>query len=184
MDEAKNLHALPTQEKWIKLSNNEVKHIFMYYILIFLASLALCVFLISSLFPPEDKGIELDCLILFSFTFGLLGSIFYYIRKLYKSCIQLLIDTDGEASSIAGLGAKIYFYLRPIMGAVLSFIIILGIYGGFFFLQDQPSINEEKFLIFSAIFSFIIGFSNGKIIVRLDSSSEKIAELIKFTKEP
>ena len=70
------------------------------------------------------------------------------------------------------------------MGAVLSFIIILGIYGGFFFLQDQPSINEEKFLIFSAIFSFIIGFSNGKIIVRLDSSSEKIAELIKFTKEP
>ena len=113
MDETKNLHALPTQGKWIRLSNNEVKHIFIYYVIVFFVSLAFCIFLISNRFPPADDGINLDCLILFSFTFGLQGSIFYYIRKLYKSCIQLLIDTNGETPSIAGLGIKIYFYLRP-----------------------------------------------------------------------
>ena len=45
------------------------------------------------------------------------------------------------------------------------------------FIYYEPSINDEKFYIFSAIFSFVVGFSNGKIIVRLDNSSDKIAEL-------
>lgn len=35
MKEKKNSHALPNQEKWIKLTAKEVKHIFIYYIILF-----------------------------------------------------------------------------------------------------------------------------------------------------
>ena len=183
MAEKKNPHALPIKEKWIKLTAKEVKHIFIYYIILFFTALVLCARMTNDLFPPAETGIKLIELSSFSFVFGLLGSTFYYIRKLYKSCIQLLVDSSGADTSIPSMGVKVYFYLRPVMGAVLATLIILGIYGGFFFLQDEPSINDEKFYIFSAIFSFVVGFSNGKIIVRLDNSSDKIAELIKIAKE-
>ena len=181
MNDVKSDHALPLQEKWIKLSHDEVKHIFVYYVVIFFLSLAFCASFIYSGLPLDGGEIVLHRLMEFSFCFGLLGSTFYYIRKLYKSCIQCLIDSQHDIG-FAGMGAKAYFYLRPVMGAVLAFLVIFGIYGGFFFLQDQPSINAGKFYIFSAIFYFLIGFSNGKIIVRLDNSTDKIAEMIQLTK--
>lgn len=182
MIESTSRHALPNQEKWIKLSVSEVKHIFVYYIIIFLLSLAGCICLICYQFPSLVTTVHLNSLAIFSLIFGLLGSTFYYIRKLYKSCIQLLVNAVNDKVSLVSLGTKVYFYIRPIMGATLAFIIILGIYGGFFFLQDQPSISGEKFYIFSAILSFVIGFSNGKIIVKLDHSSDKVAEILKFAK--
>lgn len=183
MDKGTNQHALPNQEKWIKLSVSEIRHIFVYYIIIFLFSLAGAIWAVCYKFTSPTTTVNLHYLVSFSLVFGLLGSTFYYIRKLYKSCIQLLVSTVDDRVSVASLGAKIYFYMRPIMGAVLSFIIILGIYGGFFFLQNQPSIDGGKFYIFSAILSFIIGFSNGKVIVRLDHSADKISHLFKFTQE-
>lgn len=42
MAEKKNPHALPIQEKWIKLTAKEVKHIFIYYIILF-SQLLCCV---------------------------------------------------------------------------------------------------------------------------------------------
>lgn len=176
-----NPHALPTQEKWINLSKKEVKHIFIYYFIVFIFSLVIFGIIICCLVNTLEDNIGL--LLLFSFVCGLLGSNFYYIRKLYKSCIQLLIYNENGSDSIVALGAKVYFYFRPVMGATLSTLIILGIYGGFFFLQDQPAINTEKFYIFTALLAFMVGYSNGNIIVQLDRSKDKISEKIKFIKE-
>lgn len=64
------------------------------------------------------------------------------------------------------------------MGATLSTLAVLGIYGGFFVLIDQPAINSEKFYLFVVIIAFLIGFSNGKVIVKLDNSTDRIAEMI------
>lgn len=174
-------HALPTQEKWIKLSKKEVKHIFIYYFAIFILSLIIVGVIIYRLINLATDNLGL--LLVFAFVCGLLGSTFYYIRKLYKSCIQLIVDTESASDTVRALGAKVYFYFRPIMGATLAALIILGIYGGFFFLQDQPTINTEKFYIFTAVVSFVVGFSNGNIIVQLDKSKDKIAKMIKFGKE-
>ncbi len=171
-----NPHALPTQEKWIILSRKEVKHIFVYYFIIFVASLiAVGAFICYCI---SRTPVNIAILLPFAFVCGLLGSTFYYIRKLYKSCIQLIIDTKNSEDSIVALGAKVYFYFRPIMGATLAALIILGIYGGFFFLQDKPAIDTEKFYIFSVIIAFVVGFSNGSIIDKLDRSKVKIAEMI------
>lgn len=178
--ETNDSHSLPTQEKWVDMTKNEIKHIFVYYIVLYIISLLVSgcfIFLLSG-----QNELSLVKLLVFSFLCGLLGSTFYYIRKLYKSCIQLLISPFDEKDNIRSLGVKIYFYFRPIMGATLAAIIVLGIYGGFFFLQDNASINAEKFYIFASVLSFMIGFSNGKIIIQLDESKEKIANMIKIRK--
>lgn len=176
-----NSHELSTQEKWIKLSKNEVKHLFAYYFIIFFASLISVGIIVYKYFQTSLDNIGM--ILLLSFASGLLGSTFYYIRKLYKSCIQLLVDTQEKDDTVASIGAKAYFYFRPIMGATLSAFIILGVYCGFFFLQDQPTINTDRFLAFSAILSFVVGFSNGNIVVKLDKSRDKITDIIKIGKE-
>ncbi len=176
-----NSHLLPTQEKWVDMTKNEIKHIFVYYIVLYIISLLLSVLFIWLLSGQHE--LSLVNLLIFSFLCGLLGSTFYYIRKLYKSCIQLLISPFDEKNYIRSLGVKIYFYFRPIMGATLATLIVLGIYGGFFFLQDNATINAEKFYIFASLLSFMIGFSNGKIIIQLDESKEKISKMIKIKKE-
>ena len=166
------------QEKWIKLSKREIKHIFIYFLIMFIISLISFFILVHCLFNSQYVSFVL--LLIFSFICGLLGSTFYYIRKLYKSCLYPMVDTERDSNTIFSLGAKIYFYFRPIMGATLSVFVILGVYGGFFFLQSKPEINTEKFYIFTALMTFIIGFSNGNIIVQLDKNKDKIPQIIKF----
>lgn len=184
MNTDKNTHALPNQEKWIKLSRAEVKHIFIYYIVLFAASLVAMILFIRYFALTEETEIGIICIVLFSLICGILGGTFYYIRKLYKSCIQLLVNVEDKTNNcIESLGAKVYFYFRPIMGAVLSVLIIMGIYGGFFVLLDQPSINSDKFYIFVAILAFLIGFSNGKIIVKIDNTTDKFVEMITASEE-
>ena len=112
-----NSHKLPNQEKWITLTSSEVKHIFAYYIVIFLISLIAMIAFIRHFTLVDSSEIEMTNTVLFSFTCGLLGGTFYYIRKLYKSCIQLLFSTEAQVTTnIKSLGVKVYFYFRPIMG--------------------------------------------------------------------
>ena len=176
-----NYHALSIQEKWIKLSQNEIIHIFIYYFIMLFISLIVSGVIISC-FSSTLENI-LGILLLISFFCGLLGSTFYYIRKLYKSCIQILIDTNKDRDSIVSMGIKVYFFFRPIMGATLAVFVILGIYGGFFFLQDQPVINTEKFFLFSSVVSFFVGFSNGNIVIQLERNKNKIADIVRIGKE-
>lgn len=179
-----NSHKLPNQEKWITLTSSEVKHIFAYYIVIFLISLIAMIAFIRHFTLVDSSEIGMINTVLFSFSCGLLGGTFYYIRKLYKSCIQLLFSTEAQVTTnIKSLGVKVYFYFRPIMGAVLSILVILGVYGGFFVLLEQPAINSDKFYIFVALLSFATGFSNGKLIVKLDNTTDKIAEMISGSEE-
>lgn len=183
MDAGKNPHALNNQEKWINLNKKEIKHIFIYYTTLLFVSFAAGIFLLVKFGVISVIEIELRVIVGFSISWGLLGSTFYYIRKLYKSCIQELVNDEEGVGSIKALGTKAYFYFRPIMGFILATVASVGIYGGFFVLQNQPSIIAERFYLFVSIFSFLIGFSNGKFIVKLDNSAEKMVQMIGFAKE-
>lgn len=183
METKNNLHALTNQEKWIVLSRKEVKHIFVYYLILLAVALISTVCFIFYFTATKSADVKLGLICIFAFINGILGSTFYYIRKLYKTCIQQLVIEDSKADAlITSLGAKAYFYFRPIMGATLALLIILGVYGGFFVLFDQPAINADKFFVFVAIFSFLVGFSNGKIILKIDNSTSRIAEMISVHK--
>lgn len=167
--------------KWIKLTKKELTILFVYYFILFLISLILSIFMFYKYGATNDDEIKMGVLLLTSGSCGLLGSTFYYIRKLYKSCIQNLIDGQYDPAGIASIGAKVYFYFRPVMGAVLATLLIIGVYSGFFVLQDHPSLIAKKFYVFAGLLSFLFGFSNGKIIVKLDNSTDKIAELLKVS---
>ncbi len=179
-----NSHSLPLQENWIKLSKRFVTGIFIYYGVLLVLSLLFSGYQLSRLTMQSEDTIFLHQILTLSFSCGLLGSTFYYFRKLYKSCIQLLVDYENKenAVGIVSIGVKAYFLGRPIMGATISVVAILIVYGGLFFLVDSPQIVQDKFYIFISISSFLFGFSNGSLIVSLDKSKGKIAKNIDFSK--
>jgi hypothetical protein len=179
-----NSHLLPLQEKWIMLSAQFIRGLFIYYSILFLASMIVAGFRLSyfmSLSDNSDNTISFSQIIIQSFICGILGSSIYYYRKLYKSCIQKLVTSESN-STIASLGVKAYFVGRPVIGAVISVIAILIVYGGLFFLVDDPKIALDKFYIFISILSFLFGFSNGSLIVKLEKSKDRIAESVDFSK--
>ena len=71
-----------------------------------------------------------------------------------------------------------YFYVRPIFSAILASLVNMGIIAGFYIINNNPSINNEKFFLFIIVLSFYIGFCNGKIFVKMDKQGESFAHLI------
>lgn len=177
-----NGHLLPLQEKWISLSERFIKGLFFYYGILFVVSMLFSGVRLTHFTNQTVDSIPISQIIIQSFFCGVLGSSFYYYRKLYKSCIQLLVDPESKSGEIASIGVKAYFIGRPIIGAVISVISTLIIYSGLFFLVNKPQIIQDKFYIFISIFSFLFGFSNGKLIVKLDRSRGKIANSVDFSK--
>ena len=82
-----NSHKLPNQEKWITLTSSEVKHIFAYYIVIFLISLIAMIAFIRHFTLVDSSEIEMTNTVLFSFTCGKNACqthlFFYYSMNLF-----------------------------------------------------------------------------------------------------
>ena len=170
------------KKAWIKLSRNEAKHIFAYYCCLIMIALPYTGMLIAELSKEKTEEIGLMELVLVAFATGLLSSTCYYIRKLYKACIQKVVNVEGT-NTIESLGAKVYFYFRPLMGAILAGFVALGIYGGFFVFQSSPSLDADRVWVFIALISFMVGLSNGKIFDELDKNAGKFAQMLSMNKE-
>lgn len=176
-------HALPNQEKWIIMSKKEVQHLFLYYIIIFAICLLWVTFSVLFHYEFSENGISnIFGIFMFAFPSGGLGGVMYYIRKLYKSCIQNIITESIEESKdntyIRKIGGKMYFYVRPVFSAVLAAMVNVGTISGFYLINNNPSINNEKFFLFTIVLSFYIGFCNGKILIKMDKQSDTFANLI------
>ena len=168
-----NSHLLPLQEKWINMNVKEVKHLFAYYIFTLFISLLWMLFSIVYHYELSDNGFP-DAIGIFMFAFpsGVLGATIYYIRKLYKSCLQkIVVDNPEDTSSetqLRKIGAKMYFYLRPPISGILAIFASIAIIAGFFIV----------------LISFYIGFCNGKIIFKMEKqSSEVIDSVFKESKD-
>lgn len=170
------------RKAWIKLSRNEAKRIFAYYFCLIMIALPYTGILIAKLSEEKTDEIGLTELVQVAFATGLLSSTCYYIRKLYKACIQKVVNVEGT-DTIESLGAKVYFYFRPLMGAILAAFVALGIYGGFFVFQSSPSIDADRVWVFVALISFMVGFSNGKLVDELDKNAGKFAQMISMNRE-
>lgn len=164
--------------KWIFLKQKEIKHLYLYYIIVLVLSfLWLCFSLVTNYVILENGFPKLVGILMLCFPGGVLGSVIYYIRKFYKSLIQnMVVSPNGLSDEMynRALGAKLYFYLRPIISGILSVIINIGIISGLFFVNEGKDINNNNYFLMSVIISFFIGFSNGKLILKLDSFSENM----------
>ena len=180
-------HSLPRQEKWINFTLEETKHLFMYYIILLVFSLIWITFSVLFHYEFSEQGFSnIIGVFMFACPGGLLGAVIYYIRKLYKSCIQNLVVTeliDNEKASFSKLGAKMYFYIRPIISGILAILTDMGIIAGFYFINNQPEINNDKFFLFIILVSFYVGFCNGKIIMNMERRSEDVMSFIFKSKE-
>lgn len=181
-----NKHSLTRQEKWINFTSTEIKHLFLYYILLLIFSLSWITFSVLYHYELSKDGFSnIIGIFMFACPGGLLGAVIYYIRKLYKSCIQNLIEVEvnDENAHIRKIGAKMYFYIRPIISGILAILVDMGFIAGFYFINNQPEINNDKFFLFIILISFYIGFCNGKIIINMEKRSEDVVNLIFKTKE-
>jgi len=180
-----NKHLLPWQEKWINLTSKEIKHLFFYYVVLLIISIIWIAFSVLYHYEFSENGFSnIIGIFMFACPGGLLGAVIYYIRKLYKSCIQGLVKVKSDEDSIfIKLGAKMYFYIRPIISLVLAMLVDMGFIAGFYFINNQPDINNDKFFLFIILVSFYVGFCNGKIIINLENRSEDVASFILKNKE-
>ena len=178
MSEMQTNHKLDNQEKWIFLEKNEIKHLFIYYITVLILSFFWLCFSLVFNFEIHNNGFsKLIGILMFDFPSGVLGATIYYIRKLYKSAIQNLVNDSSillENTYYRKLGAKIYFYFRPIISGILSIIINIGIISGIFFVNAGQEFDNSNFFLISVIISFFVGYSNGKLILKLDRYGENV----------
>lgn len=178
-----NSHLLPLQEKWINMNSKEIKRLFAYYIFSLFVSLLWVLFSMIYHYSLSEKGFSnIIGIFMFAFPGGVLGATIYYIRKLYKSCIQgLVTDNINDASTevqLRRIGAKMYFYLRPLISGILAFFVGIAIIAGFSIVNNQPTLNNEEFFLFVVLISFYIGFCNGKIIFKMEQQSSDVINAV------
>ena len=128
-----------SRSNWILFSKKDIQWLFAYYFTLFLLSLV-ATGIIFWFYMYITLDIQVSKLIVMcSAPCSLLGASIYYIRKLYKACIQNAISepTADYTSSIRVIGAKVYFYIRPLVSVALALIISFGIYFGIFKLHPR-----------------------------------------------
>lgn len=176
-----NTHQLQRQEKWIYMTIKEVKKLYWYYLLLLILSSLFISFSILYHFEFSENGFSVFWgIFMFAFPSGLLGATIYYIRKLYKSCIQNLVTppTNDEGTTYRKIGAKAYFYFRPIISGILSSLINIGLLCGFYLINNYTEVDNKKYFLFIIVLSFYIGFCNGKIIIKIEEQSKDFANII------
>ena len=154
------------KENFYALSGCNIIVISLYYILLFLLAIfiCVCVFLLEYQENPPLNMIQLS--IIGSAANGLLGSTICYIRKVYLLSIQNRIQHDY--SSTEKIGTMLYFMIRPLFSMVLAVIIMLGFAVGIFSFFVSGGELTHNFINFSMVVSFFLGVSNGKLMDKLN----------------
>lgn len=172
--------------KWITLSSNAVMGLFVYYsiILIVCLSISVSIFVCSS----KIHGIIPD-----EFTIALIGSLatsgigssIYYIRKLYKACIQKIIlsPTAQDSDTLQHLGTKFYFVIRPVFSFGFAILLVTGINIGVFAVSNDPPDFSNGFTKVCMFMSFFAGFSGGHFLRLLEKKGSELLSLAFKSKE-
>jgi hypothetical protein len=109
---------------------------------------------------------------------SLAGATIFYIRKLYKACINLdIVEPLSPEDRIRQVGVFFYFFLRPAFSIVLSLVTIILIKSGIVLLTENSNIKSE-FLLFSSVISFFVGFSCGDYIDKLEVFGKNIVNKV------
>lgn len=164
------------KNEWFKL--NKKSRVFLFSFLSILLILSIISAGIIVYFKNETielLGIEkvsiIGCII-----FPLLGSSIFYIRKLYKACINLdIVEPNGNEDNIRQSGIIFYFILRPIFSVALGLLLFLSFKIGVSAMVKSPELNDG-FVYSCMFFSFFIGYSSGDVIDKLEKVGKNIVK--------
>lgn len=138
-----------------------------YYVLLFLIAIAVFAGTIfveyTSCLPIKSMPLA----IIGCSATSLLGSVIYYIRKIYRASIHDKIKPKDEINSIQKWGTMLYFFIRPIFAMIITVIIVLGLSVGVFAFFITGGTLSETFVNFTMVIAFFLGFSNGILVDKL-----------------
>lgn len=169
------------QEKWMKLSSKAIGWLLAYDIFLFVLGLltSIGVIIVVNLKLYHHYII---LTLIGSFGTCLVGSSIYYIRKIYKSCIQVKFSTPEKTDQdkLQRIGTIVYFVFRPIFAIGFVVLVVLAIEVGIVSMAKTVDGISEGFINVCMFISFFIGFSTGNFISRVEKKSDSmVSDLLK-----
>jgi hypothetical protein len=168
---------------WQKLSTETISFLFRYYFILFLIGIFLSIFslccepIAAVNCIPWHIQIPLSIVaIIGGIGTSLLGATIFYLRRLYKHCIQGLIRIPSEGNSLQETGVFYYYYLRPFFAVAFSLLIHLSVKSGVHIMVVKEANLETGFVYVVMLLSFFAGFASGDVISYLEDKSGKLLE--------
>lgn len=116
-----------------------------------------------------------------SIAMGLVGSTTFYIRKLYKSCINIYSKKSPNASSVNSfilIGTIFYYFTRPLFSIGFAILIVLGFLSGLFTISATKIELGQGLVYITMVLSYFCGFLSGQFIKRLEIRGKQIIKTI------
>lgn len=163
---------------WFKLSRKNAKVILIYLSIMLLIGIAL------SLFTILNKSLALELPIIVLSILGgcgmaLIGSSINYLRKIYKSSIQLLMaEPENENDKKRELGIIAYYLLRPIFAICFSILLFVCIKTGVGIITIKQTSLDDGMIYLIMFLSFFVGFGSGDMLTKLDSYSKEVVNKV------
>jgi len=165
---------------WFKLSKKNINFLIGYYVTLLIISLSLTIIILL------NKSIDLSFEPTISFLSiaggigtSLIGCTMFYLRKLYKSCInsEMKAPTSDE-DLVREIGVRAYFFLRPIFAIVFSILIYIVLQANIYIVAVKETTLADGFIYMTMLLSFFAGFASGDLISYFESKSAEIVTKI------
>lgn len=166
------------KKDWLKLSRNNIYGIIFYYVVLLIIGfgLTLTTMLNETFCIIDNTKITLLAL-LAGFGTALLGSTMYYLRKIYKSCINAEMESPNtEEDKIRQIGVLSYYYLRPLFAIIFSLIFHIALKESVNLVALEETSLSYSFIYLMAFLSFFAGFASGDLITYFEAKSAEISK--------
>lgn len=157
------------------LSIKNIIFLLFYYLLLIIIGTINTIYTMNSINYGNQNCNYLLCAFLGSVSIGVMLCSVYYIKCLYKACIDNRIEEKNDIIKIGNMG---YFLFRPLFVVVFSIVFICFILSGMFVVTaNLDYILNEKFVYLCMVSCSFLGFSIGKFFDKFENiSSAKIEE--------
>lgn len=166
------------KHEWFKVSKASIYFLYTYLFTLLLISGGA---LFRSLYEFESSSAAMfHRALLVGLESSVMGAAIFYIRKLYKACINLdILHPQTEEDKIRAIGIFFYFFLRPFFAACFSIIGLLLLKSGIELLSESIAL-KKNFYYSAAIGSFVIGYSSGDFIDKLEEIGKSVVSKVKI----
>lgn len=168
------------EEQWFKLSIKAIIFLFAYLVLLLIVG----AYIAFTILWNEANSLRflpvLTNALIGSIGFSLVGSCVFYIRKLYKACINKDVKSPKETDEVLQqVGVFMYFFMRPIYAVIFSFIVVMS-YKEMVLLVVVPEARlNDAFIYTSMLMSFFAGFAAGDVVTALTKvAKEKVHKFL------
>ena len=157
------------------LSKGCVIFIFIYFLVLIIFGMIGTTCIVNSVNTKNTECDYLICSFKGSISISVMLCSIYYIKCMYKACIDNRIE---EGNPIKQIGNIAYFLFRPIFVAAFCIVLICFILSGMYIVTTNLDyIMNDKFVYLCMVSCSFLGFSAGKFFDRFQQvSNSKIDE--------